>query len=190
MWDKDVALHEIESRGGKVNFCYILFFNHIKCRIDRYLMNMSEPYSVKFIELPNTSKYGETSLQLLNGPAMIDKSYPLLKGQALKYIFKEDKSPNNLEAIPKRFTSDGKLSLKFIRYFLFEAMISIFRTGLYGPVQGFHSYANHFDFNIINSYENRLVDLKLNLLSNSINHKAYFPPLGKSREICCYKSTC
>lgn len=174
LYKRNAAIEMLSNEGKHITFAYLLFYNHTKCRIDRYLINSSEPYEVKLIEV-NDSKYLDNRLTLHPKADMLENSYPIINNFHIKYIFNEDvtRSPKHIKSI---YSFDGKLNKKFISYFLLEVCYSLIKSLGRGSEEiGFTSYSKIYDMSSIHSYENRLESLDLNKKSSSLRSKVFFP---------------
>ena len=172
--DGVIDVDKTPKSPSNIQFCYILFYNHIKCRIDRYVLNTSVPFEVKLVECDKDSKFIGSSLtvnpeakELNRGLKIINKDY------VVKYVFREDLLINKryTKAV---YTNNGKLSKNFILYFIYEVCHSIASNmKLVNGSLGFTSYSKVYDLFTIIAYENRLRDLNLSIKNNNIHN--FFP---------------
>ena len=167
--DGSVNINSLPNKKeSNIEFSYILFYNHIKCRIDRYVLNTSIPYEVKLIEVPDKSKYIGNSITKDAAAERLSQGVVNLNNQVLKYVFREDLLTNH-RVFRSVYTNNGKISQKLILYFLYEVYHSVTKQlKNIGSEIGFHSYHKVFDILAINNYERRLEDLGMDIKQNKI----------------------
>ena len=156
---------KLENKHLNIKIACLLLYDHTKCKITRYLLNVNEPFEVVVIKDETKSKFEIVPFEynLTNDSKF--KDLVVLDNKVIKNLCKEDRVDNKFLS----YLSDGRLNKTFILNFIIYLLNT--RKKVHDV-----SYNNIFDYRIINALHNRLLDFNKEkvIIDKITNEKVLF----------------
>lgn len=125
-----------------VHLSFLLYYDHTRCRVTRYLFNIGLPYQIKIIDKSKEIKYKPNDL-------IVEHELNTINNTLIKYIYKEDTNYNFNDSKHSFINLiNGKLDKKFFFYFLMDI--------IYNKCNNSDTaFKNLYDMRVINELNNR-----------------------------------
>ena len=164
----------MKEKGTPLKIAILVLYDHRKCRIDRYLLNIGEPFDVEFIRLNESKFQDDKKLLPKEENYVFEDDFNYNTQKIIKYFFTENRMSNGKPIL--KIPCNGKLSKQFFFEFLYDILYRFINNTDY-------SYSKMYDNRLINAILNRHDDIYLDFEFKKSKLDEQLFPIDRNKKI-------